>query len=30
MEGFESFVLGKASESLGLNDLLGELVPWEC
>lgn len=26
VEGFESFVLGKASESSELNDLLGELV----
>ena len=30
VEGSESFVLGKASESSELNDLLGELVLWEC
>lgn len=27
VDGFESFVLGKASESSELNELLGELVP---
>lgn len=30
VEGCESFVLGKASESSEFNDLLGELVPREC